>query len=171
MIRGLVLILGLALGLAAAVVTGGRVAHLRALGVALPDWAQTLPDDAGLSRGAMTLRGARLEWRLAGFDMAGPRWRVVLTGPDWQVEGSGRPGLSQARVSGLRGVLGASALAEGAAGLVAVEDGTMTLALPSGVVVAAQIDGQARGLVLGGPVPDGAVVLTGGAEGWSAAAR
>ncbi|GAB4276923.1 MAG: hypothetical protein Kow0013_30410 [Pararhodobacter sp.] len=154
MMRATVTVLGLALGLGAAIVLGGRMAHLRALGFA-GGWSQAVADEAGFLSGAADLPQGVLRWDLAGVDRAGPRWRVTLSGGDWQVQGSGRLGAGTLRVEGLNGVLDAAALGAGQGGPVAVTGGTVVLDLPGGTLRDGRIEGQARALgeaALDGPV-------------------
>ncbi|MCB1396385.1 MAG: hypothetical protein H6898_07040 [Rhodobacter sp.] len=169
--RVLVLILGLGLGLLAAVAVGGRMDHLRAVGFGTSGWAGAISGDAGLANGDMAVRGGVLRWQLTGVNLSGPRWRVTLGGSDWQVQGTGRLTPATLRVVGLSGLLDASALAEALGGLVAIEGGSVTLALPDGALQAGRIDGQARGLTTAEGRFDGPVSLIAGPDGWSVTAR
>jgi len=169
--RVLALILGLGLGLLAAVAVGGRMDHLRAVGFGTAGWAGAIAGDAGLASGQMAVRGGLLRWQMTGVDLAGPRWRVTLGGPDWQVQGTGRLTPASLRVEGVSGLLDASVLADGLGGLVAVEGGSVTVALSAGAVQAGRIDGQARGLTTADGGLDGPVSLIAGDDGWSVTAR
>lgn len=87
MIRLAAALMGLALGLAAAALSEGRMGHLRAVaGAALPGWTESVAADAGLWRGRAGAgnpgtHGAVLRWSLAGLSRDGLRWRVELTSP------------------------------------------------------------------------------------------
>lgn len=82
MIRALVLILGLALGLALAIGFYGRMAHLRMV-TTLPDWTAAIAGDAGLASGQAGLTaGYSISWRLAGLDRRGPYWQGALIRSD-----------------------------------------------------------------------------------------
>lgn len=80
--RGLVLLLGLALGAAVALGLYGRMAHLRAV-APLPDWTRAIADDAGLAAGRAELTaGFTASWRLSGMDLRGPYWQGALSRQD-----------------------------------------------------------------------------------------
>ena len=87
MIRFVAAVIGLALGLAAAALSEGRMGHLRALaGAALPGWTESVAADARLWRGRAGAgnpgtHGAVMHWSLAGLSRDGLRWRVELTAP------------------------------------------------------------------------------------------
>ncbi|MCL4676376.1 MAG: hypothetical protein KJZ59_10240 [Pararhodobacter sp.] len=159
MIRALVLILGLLLGLCGAAVLGGRMAHLRLATAALPAWTEGLDGDAGVLAGQGRIGGAALGWELVGVDRQGPRWRILLSGPDWQARGAMRVAGTGLRVEGLDGVIPASVLVPGAAGMLALNGGLVRIALPAGTLTEAELNATARGLVLEGGRSDGSVLL------------
>jgi len=100
MIRILALLIGLAVGLAAAATVYGRVSHLRAaapwLGTylaPLPGWTDALSADAGvLSGAAFGPSGVVLSWQLDGIDLDGPRW-------SFRADGAGLSLVLQARLA------------------------------------------------------------------------
>ena len=137
MIRALAVVLGLALGLTAAVAVGGRVGHLRALGLA-PAWTDSLDPDAGLPEGRGTVNGAALSWQWRGLR----GWAVTLRGPDWQAQAQGWPRIEGVDLTDLRGVVPLAQLDAGA-GVLALEGGALTLGW-TGALRAGQVQGQAR---------------------------
>jgi hypothetical protein len=86
MIRVLAILLGLALGLGAALVVFGRMAHLRAA-IDLPPWTDAVTADAGLLRGQADLPlGFTLDWRLARIGLSGPVWTGAIHRPDARLD-------------------------------------------------------------------------------------
>jgi hypothetical protein len=93
MIRALLVLLSVVLGLAAAVVTQGRMHHLRlALPAALPGWTDTVEAEAGLLSGRAALPGAQpalvLGWEARMPVAEGLRWRVTVTGEGLALAGT-----------------------------------------------------------------------------------
>jgi len=91
-IRALALTLGLLLGLALAILAEGRQVHLSALmGDSLPGWTQAIAADASLIRGSAGPLAGHLaldaDWRLARIGLAGPVWRLRLSGDGVQIAG------------------------------------------------------------------------------------
>jgi hypothetical protein len=161
MMRKILVPLGFALGLLAAVALGGRMAHLRALGFAgSQGWSAGIADEAGLVAGTAVVPGGVVDWVLSGVDLSGPHWRVTLTGPDWQTQGRARLATGGLSLAGLSGLLDTVVLGGDWAGQVALSGGAMVLALPSGSVTEAQLVGQTRNLSFGGAPFDGAVTLS-----------
>ena len=167
MIRGVAVILGLAVGLAGAVIVGGRMAHLRALFAdSLPAWTAGLDDSAGVLRGHGALRGADLRWHLAGVGWQGPEWSARLNTADWQAGGTLRLPGAGVVVDGVNGVLPAVWLDANGRGLIAIDAGQLVFDGRIGAVLGGQITGQARDVTLGAAVPDGAVTLVWAGGGW-----
>lgn len=168
MIRGLVLILGLLLGLGAAIALGGRLSHLRLLVPgSLPSWSAGLIDNAGFGSGQGRILGADLRWRFTGFDVRGPHWSAGLNGPDWQVQGVAHVVGASLRIEDVQGVLPGAMLQDGGTGAVAVETGALLVAMPSGALTEGQLAGQARGLEIAGTPHDGPVQLRFDGNEWS----
>ncbi|MCC5969538.1 MAG: hypothetical protein JJU15_06280 [Pararhodobacter sp.] len=97
MIRALLLIFGLALGLALALLAEGRMAHLRAIASdRLPAWTKFISPDTRFWHGQTTpLPGPvnlAAEWRLARLDRAGPVWQLQLAAPGLSLSGAVRLG-------------------------------------------------------------------------------
>jgi hypothetical protein len=160
MMRVILVLLGFVLGLAAAVALGGRMAHLRALGLAGAEgWTTGVADEAGLVSGTAAVAGGAVDWALAGIDASGPRWRVTLTGPDWQAQGRARLASGGVGIRDMAGLLDTAVLGAGMTGQVALTGGALSLALPSGTVTEARLAGQTRALSLDGIAFDGAVTL------------
>lgn len=163
MIRGLLVLLGLALGLTAAGLGYGRMAHLRAL-TAPPAWTAAVSDDAGLLSGRAETAGIALGWRLVDIDAQGPLWALRLDAPGAALTAWGRLA---------RGGL-AIALPEGAAVLTGSDlAGRLTVQGGEGRLDAEglrlDLFGQAdRLMVAGQPRPDGPARLRLAADGrWS----
>ncbi|MCB1406187.1 MAG: hypothetical protein KDK01_07965 [Rhodobacteraceae bacterium] len=154
MIRALVLTLGLVLGLCAALAVGGRMAHLRMVTDGLPGWSEGIDDRAGVLAGQGRVAGAVLRWRQAGIG-----WQVTLSGADWQARGMARIMGWEIRIEGFDGVIPASLLVPGAAGMLALADGMLRIALPAGILTDAELHATARGLELTGAPPDGPLIL------------
>ena len=84
--RGLVLLFGVLLGLAAAVLVFGRIDHLRMVAAdRLPAWTDTLASGSGLGSGRIGVselppltKSAMLTWAWSGFAGGTPKWDVVL---------------------------------------------------------------------------------------------
>jgi hypothetical protein len=101
--RAALILVGLLMGLTLAVMSEGRLAHLRALAPGLmPGWLTGAEDQSSLWRGQM--RGlqptllpvpADLTWRFDQIDGPGARWSVTLSGPG--LSGQGTLGLPLAR--------------------------------------------------------------------------
>lgn len=160
MIRALALVVALALGLAAAVGIGGRMAHLRAaFGSNLPDWTTTLDADAGMISGHGLVAGADLRWQLVGVDTQGGRWLVVVSGTDWQVQGVAHWRGGALTVASLIGIAPGAWVAGGSEGIIAVTGGTLSLSPLTGQIAEGQIDGTARDVVLAGVPVSGPVSL------------
>lgn len=140
MIRALAVILGLALGLGGAAVVGGRVSHLRGLGLD-PVWSQGLDDAAGILAGQGVLGEGLLRWRWSGVN----GWAVSWSGSDWQVQGRATPMLDGLRIDALSGVVPLAALT-GDAGALMIEAGALALDL-DGALIAGRIEGRATGPV------------------------
>ena len=167
MIRGLALILGLMVGLAGAVIVGGRMAHLRALtGDNLPAWTAGLDDSAGVLRGQGRIDGAELRWHLAGVDWQGPRWSARLNTADWQMGGTVHFRGVQVTVAAVNGVLPAAWLAPDGQGLIAIGTGQMTFDWRGGALIDGQIVGHSRDVTLGTALLDGAVTLVWTGDAW-----
>ena len=158
MIRALVLILGLLLGLTAAVTLAGRMSHLRMVfGADLPTWTLGIDDSAGVLSGHGQVNSADLRWHLARVDLQGPHWQVTLGGADWQVDTDARVGGLSMVFDGVNGLTPASQITDTARGMIAITAGELTLSLPGGALVSGQLQGRARDLELGDPVADGPV--------------
>ena len=178
MIRIAAAVIGLALGLAAAALSEGRMGHLRALaGAALPGWTEAVAADARLWRGRAGAgnprrQGAVLRWSLAGLSRDGLRWRVELTAPGARVEAmanlspaapeilrladlSGHaalaPLLAAARTTSTQAPLAAEGQVAVSAGAGAFDlrDGTLTTLEAQGTLEAVTLDGLDLG---SGPV-------------------
>lgn len=162
MIRALVILLGLAIGLAAAVITQGRISHWRALADP-PAWTAVLAPDSGLLRGrAPGPGGYGLGWRLAGLDGRGPVWAVWIDGPGTRIDLDatlGRQGLH------LHGARGSGALETPArAGQFAVTGGTGYVTA-QGLII--DLDARATRLRRDGTgLPDGPANLNLFPGGW-----
>lgn len=86
-LKGLLVVTGLLVGLALAVLGEGRMRHLRALaGDALPPWSRALSPDAGFRAGQLAdVTGllpfggpVDLRWQFAGIDLSGATYKVEL---------------------------------------------------------------------------------------------
>jgi hypothetical protein len=148
--RAIGLIAALMIGLTGALVTDGRVAHLRLLaGDRMPVWAARLPDEAGLLRGhaAVGKEGAGwdLRWDLRRLALSGPVWSVQLTGPDTMLAGEMTLTGSGLRLAALTGSLDLAALTgqEGMPAVLARSGVSGQISLTGGQAVA----GYGQGLV------------------------
>lgn len=173
MMRALAIVLGLALGLAAAAVIDGRMAHLRLVaGDRLPEWTAALPDETSLWRGRLPGEATELRWRFAGPSLSGPdyglSWRLEAVGPGLRLEGdlllpaaALLPGRHEARLTRMRGTVDLPGLAEdfemgsGAApgrpeGRLTVTQGGARIALPTLAVIELAAGGQLDGARLNG---------------------
>lgn len=173
MMRALVIVLGLALGLAVAAVIDGRMAHLRLVaGDRLPAWTAALPDDAGLWRGTLPDGSAELRWRFSGLSLSGAErglsWRLEAVGPGLRLEAdlalpatALMPGQHEARITRLRGTVDLTELAqdfelaaaEGSGrpeGRLTVAQGGARIALPALEVIELAAGGQLDGARLNG---------------------
>lgn len=94
-VRGCLILSGLLVGLALALVFEGRISHLRQIaGDRLPAWSAGLSPDAGLGRGS--LRGIvgllpdgpplDLAWVFVGLDLSGAEYRVQISDPAGHVD-------------------------------------------------------------------------------------
>ncbi|GGA29401.1 hypothetical protein [Neptunicoccus cionae] len=86
-VKGLLIITGLLVGLGLAVLSEGRMRHLRALaGEALPAWSRALSPDAGFGAGQLAdVTGllafggpVDLRWQFDGIDLSGVTYKVEL---------------------------------------------------------------------------------------------
>lgn len=165
MIRVLAVVLGLAAGLAAAVLVWGRAGHLAWLDAG-PDWVAALDPEArpagGSARGP---GGLRPGWQLTGIDAAGPRWALRLDGPGVALTAEGRAafggGGPMLAIDGARG----EAVLTGAllSGLFRVEGGGGRLDR-AGLTLALHGRGERLGLN-GAALPDGPVRFEIGHDG------
>lgn len=119
MIRGLLILLALCAGLAAAALVAGRMHHLRqALPEALPPWSAVVAEDAGVLSGRAVLpaRGrwpqTDLTWRAAAPSRDGWVWHVALTGDGVDLRGAATLawGADEALLTGGAGTLDLSRL-------------------------------------------------------------
>lgn len=94
-LKGLLVVTGLLVGLALAVLGEGRMRHLRALaGDALPVWSNGLSSDAGLGAGRLAdVTGllpfggpVDLYWQFEEIDLSGAIYKVVLADPAGAVD-------------------------------------------------------------------------------------
>lgn len=106
------LTVGVMAGLVAAVVTGGRMAHLRLVaGETLPAWTAGVPPESGLWQGRMPLvlpGGANgppgaLRWQLAVLDHRGPLWRLEAQAPGLRMTAQAGLSATTLRLAGVEG--------------------------------------------------------------------
>lgn len=185
MIRFLLIIVGLIIGLAVAVVAEGRMAHLRKyLPEFEPAWTEAVTDASGVLRGGIEPAprlgvpvSLEVAWKFDTVTAKGPVWRISMTGTGVQGQGDltflAPPG--QAQLAAGRGELSLEQLPGLAAdfdlgGTIFIDNLSAGLEMPGGDLdsvnaqlrwAGARIDGQAIG--------DGEMqVVSGGNRGWRA---
>lgn len=153
----LIVLAGLALGLALALAVNGRMAHLRALALPLPEWGAAIDDSAGLMQGSARLGSVDLGWRLAGLGRAGPVWQMRLSGTGLALQAPAvlvRPG-EGARgpvlaLSPVAGQVDSGALPGWPQARLEPTRGGLRLDLRHGQVTALEIEGLARDVMFEG---------------------
>lgn len=87
--RALAILVGLVLGLGIAILSAGRLSHLRTVAPSfLPVWTAILQDDSSIWHGRTTeLRPAMMpvdvvvSWRFERLDISGVHWTLAVSGP------------------------------------------------------------------------------------------
>ena len=92
MIRGLVILVGLACGAVLGALAKGTVGHLALVpGLSLPGWVAQIAPEAGFPEGRANMGAVQVHWDLAPLRLALPRWDVTLTAPGARATGQVRP--------------------------------------------------------------------------------
>ena len=158
--RALFLLLALLVGIAAALLTQGRMTHLRLIAAdRLPGWSAGIAGDASALSGRAQIAPLNLAWRARWPDGGGPMWHLHLTGPGTSIDAPLRIAWrgDVARIDGAFGQIDLAALAlpvDGIAGLVdiAAIDATITRRPDSAMP---RIAATASGAVLGASLRGG----------------
>jgi hypothetical protein len=158
--RALFLLLALLVGIAAALLTQGRMAHLRLIAADwLPGWSAGIAADASLLSGRARFDPLNLAWQARWPDGGGPVWHLHLTGPGTTIAAPLRVSWrgDVARIAGASGQIDLAALAlpvDGIIGLVdiAAIDATITRRPDSALP---RIAAAATGAVLGAALRGG----------------
>lgn len=185
MSRAIVIVIGVVLGLALAVLSSGHLGHLRSLAPSLiPGWMAVVDGQSSLWRGqAADLRvsavpvSADLSWRFARLAAPGTWWSVTLSGPGLSAEAElglpparDRAAIRAGRAEILLGDW--PPLIEGwpFGGLVTVTELSADLGLPSGQLQRISAALEWSNARLGGAVigPGEAMLTSDSAGGWRA---
>jgi hypothetical protein len=154
--KALVMVMALLVGIALALLTQGRMAHLRLVaGDLLPGWSAAIAADASVLSGRAQLAPLDLSWRAVWPDGSGPVWRLQLTGPGTRLDATLHAGWTgrEARIDAASGQIDLAALplpVDGITGLVNVVTIEATIARRNSA--APRIDATAGGTWLGAGV-------------------